>query len=765
MAHRNSKTPRTYIEGFIAAAVTDKTQKAPRTRQAVERTPDLPDTTNVSNRNFGHGQVNSLKKQAANDSYVTPRQMIEDFMRSNQTVVASVRGKRGRSLDQSIVPSESSSVRSTRSSFPSIPNISRYGEKETPRTYIEGYLASVGSDVEETPALLPKRKKPLNRRSVQDIPSFSATRSYSSILNDSPEEELADQPQQIRWTRTRNKIELQVPTKDSVDVNDVDVPLQKELQRFKRPRTRNRIQLSVPPRQNEATKNVAEVEILRVDTPGAVVRPPAEQNALETPEVGDHTRSPENNSPLDHPPGEHITETIQEMNRERETRLSAAYEHEEPLPSSDYTKRTSLPPLQTSQSPIVTRPIFKADLQVKPVELISGKKGNQSLYSAPCQTLVSPKPVLPQSVQVSMPDVGLSPTSRVLMSQLNGTPQLTVPSSQLEAKSSRLSQSSVTHSLSQHELQTRATDEHLEDLPSSAYTERTSLHQLEVLQSPILTESISLADFVGNSMTPLSARRGKKSSFHGSLSQTLVSPHIVVTPKSVRDLELDREKVPTYQVMSEQNGNPQITDTSSQLVATSSYLSQSKVTHASSQQEIHTGETMGSVAFGQKNRSGFAALHRSSIPLNSEKEVGPSLVLAASPGIVRTSTPVDDEVHIQKTKRRKRKANTVDYTIPPSVVKKLLAIISKLKFSKEAVEEVCIWSEKYFDQMVKDLEAFAVHAGRKTITEADVELLIRRQGFVTEKRSLTSLIEQYLPHEYRSLLIPIARSGNHIEPM
>ncbi|KAL3859744.1 hypothetical protein ACJMK2_009942, partial [Sinanodonta woodiana] len=700
MTHRNSKTPRTYIEGFIATAVTDKTQKVQRTRQATEQTPDQPDNTILLNRHFGVGLVNSLIIQAAGDSDVTPRQMIEDFMHSNQTAVPSVRRKKGRSLDQSILPSENSSLRSTRSSFPSNPNVSRYGDKETPRTYIEGYLAAVGSDVEETPALLPKRKKPSKRRSVLDIPSFSATRSYSSILNDSTDEDLADEPQQIRQPRTRNKIELQVPTNDPVDVNDVDLPLQEDLQRFKRPRTRNRIQLSVPPRQNEAITAVAEVEISSLDTPGGDVTPSAEQNALETPEVGDHTFSPENGSP-DQQPGEHITEATREIIREREItndfrefttehsiRFSAPYERQESLTSSDYTKRTSLPQLQTPRSPTVTRSIVQADFSVKPVKSVSAKKGNQSLYAAPSQTLVSLQPVgLPQSDQVSMPQVGMSPTFKVMMSQQNGTPQLTMSSSQLEAKSSHLSQLSVTHTLSQQEIQSR--DEHLEALPSSAYAERTSVHQLEASQSPTLTESTSQADLLGNNITPFSATKGNNRS-HDSLSQTMVSPHIVLTPQSGRGSILDRENIPTYQVMSEKTGNQQITVLSSPLVAMSSHFSQSRVIRAASQQEIHTREAMDPVGFGQQNRSEFAALHRSSIPPNSEKEVDPSSDLAASPGIMKTSTPVHQEVHIPKSKPRRKKANTVDYTIPPSIVKKLLANISKLKFSKEAVEEVCI---------------------------------------------------------------------------
>lgn len=35
-------------------------------------------------------------------------------------------------------------------------------------------------------------------------------------------------------------------------------------------------------------------------------------------------------------------------------------------------------------------------------------------------------------------------------------------------------------------------------------------------------------------------------------------------------------------------------------------------------------------------------------------------------------------------------------------------------------------SEEYWKQMAEDLEAYAIHAHRKTIDESDIELLMRR---------------------------------------
>nr|XP_006816629.1 PREDICTED: protein PFC0760c-like [Saccoglossus kowalevskii] len=44
------------------------------------------------------------------------------------------------------------------------------------------------------------------------------------------------------------------------------------------------------------------------------------------------------------------------------------------------------------------------------------------------------------------------------------------------------------------------------------------------------------------------------------------------------------------------------------------------------------------------------------------------------------------------------------------------------------------------------------------------KMLPIRQRFVTEKQSLTLLVEKYMPLEYRQELIPVARSGNIVEP-
>ncbi|XP_073911921.1 centromere protein T isoform X7 [Castor canadensis] len=72
--------------------------------------------------------------------------------------------------------------------------------------------------------------------------------------------------------------------------------------------------------------------------------------------------------------------------------------------------------------------------------------------------------------------------------------------------------------------------------------------------------------------------------------------------------------------------------------------------------------------------------------------------------------------------------------------------------------------DKYFQHLCNDLEVFAAHAGRKTVRPEDLELLMRRQGLVTDQVSLHVLVERHLPLEYRQLLIPCAFSGNSVFP-
>ncbi|KAM6065109.1 centromere protein T isoform 3-T4 [Theristicus caerulescens] len=102
--------------------------------------------------------------------------------------------------------------------------------------------------------------------------------------------------------------------------------------------------------------------------------------------------------------------------------------------------------------------------------------------------------------------------------------------------------------------------------------------------------------------------------------------------------------------------------------------------------------------------------------------------------------------------------------VASSLIKKIFSHYVKMPVARDAVKIVEKCSERYFKQLSNDLEAYSKHAGRKTVEMADLEVLMRRQGLVTDKMPLRVLIERYLPLEYRKLLIPVAVSGNKVIP-
>ncbi|XP_078005544.1 centromere protein T isoform X2 [Phascolarctos cinereus] len=95
---------------------------------------------------------------------------------------------------------------------------------------------------------------------------------------------------------------------------------------------------------------------------------------------------------------------------------------------------------------------------------------------------------------------------------------------------------------------------------------------------------------------------------------------------------------------------------------------------------------------------------------------------------------------------------------------KVFSFYAKTPMEKSASETLMKCLNQYFRTLCDDLETFAHHAGRKTVLLADLELLMRRQGLVTDDISLYVLVERYLPLEYRRLLIPCAASGNAVFP-
>ncbi|XP_050948351.1 LOW QUALITY PROTEIN: centromere protein T [Labeo rohita] len=119
----------------------------------------------------------------------------------------------------------------------------------------------------------------------------------------------------------------------------------------------------------------------------------------------------------------------------------------------------------------------------------------------------------------------------------------------------------------------------------------------------------------------------------------------------------------------------------------------------------------------------------------------------------------------QVAKRAPRqKRQTGVNVLPKSYVMSVFKHFAKTKVASDVYPAINEILKKYFERLADDLEAYATHAKRKTIEVEDFELLMRRQGFVTDNTPVNILIEKYLPLEYRKLLIPVATSGNKVIP-
>ncbi|XP_044125556.1 centromere protein T isoform X2 [Bufo gargarizans] len=121
---------------------------------------------------------------------------------------------------------------------------------------------------------------------------------------------------------------------------------------------------------------------------------------------------------------------------------------------------------------------------------------------------------------------------------------------------------------------------------------------------------------------------------------------------------------------------------------------------------------------------------------------------------------------VSKKIQRKRspKAKKTGTVFSSSQIKQIFTHHSQVRVSKDALEDVEKCLDLYVNQLAVDLSTYTAHANRKTVTRADLELLMKRQRLVTDVTSLNVLIEKHLPLECRALLIPCAMSGNKVFP-
>ncbi|KAF1992302.1 hypothetical protein K402DRAFT_443119 [Aulographum hederae CBS 113979] len=92
-------------------------------------------------------------------------------------------------------------------------------------------------------------------------------------------------------------------------------------------------------------------------------------------------------------------------------------------------------------------------------------------------------------------------------------------------------------------------------------------------------------------------------------------------------------------------------------------------------------------------------------------------------------------------------------SLPLPVIKKLATTLgrangsSTLKLGKDALQAISQASDWFFEQAAEDLSAYSAHAGRRTIEEADVVALMKRQRVVGGGSTVFSMAQKYLPRE------------------
>ncbi|KAL4805485.1 centromere kinetochore component CENP-T-domain-containing protein [Aspergillus unguis] len=126
--------------------------------------------------------------------------------------------------------------------------------------------------------------------------------------------------------------------------------------------------------------------------------------------------------------------------------------------------------------------------------------------------------------------------------------------------------------------------------------------------------------------------------------------------------------------------------------------------------------------------------------------------LSESPALVGGGLREDTMIHGSKQKKLSRHGIPVP-NMPAGVIKKLATRFAraragpKAKLSKStltAIEQASSW---YFEQASEDLAAYSKHAGRKTIDEADITALMRRQRHLNNTTTVFSLAQRHLPKE------------------
>lgn len=97
--------------------------------------------------------------------------------------------------------------------------------------------------------------------------------------------------------------------------------------------------------------------------------------------------------------------------------------------------------------------------------------------------------------------------------------------------------------------------------------------------------------------------------------------------------------------------------------------------------------------------------------------------------------------------------------LPSSLIKALFDAHSKRpldgRAARAALDDAV---DRYFLQTSASLSAYASHAGRHTVNERDLVLLLTRQRFVTDRMPIEELVRNNLPMEWVEEVVPVVKA-------
>ncbi|KAJ5632919.1 hypothetical protein N7490_009258 [Penicillium lividum] len=123
-----------------------------------------------------------------------------------------------------------------------------------------------------------------------------------------------------------------------------------------------------------------------------------------------------------------------------------------------------------------------------------------------------------------------------------------------------------------------------------------------------------------------------------------------------------------------------------------------------------------------------------------------------SPGMIGGGLR-DEGLSVQSKEKKLSRHGIPVPNLPIGVVKKLATRFartragSKTRLDKAAMAAIEQASSWFFEQASTDLAGYSKHAGRKTIDESDVTMLMKRQRHINNSTTMFSLAQKYLPKE------------------